>query len=283
MPPIVLDKLIARVEDLPALPEVVDEVIRLTESPDSTPQDLNRVISRDQSLTARVLRLANSAYYGFARRISTVTDAVILLGFNTVRNLVMAASVHRVLDREVPGYELARGELWQHSLTAAMTARLLARQARYRQHEQAFVAGLLHDIGKVVLSYYVAEAYQELLRRVNEDGVPFMQAEAEIFGFDHAEVGSLVAKKWNLPEELVEAIANHHQPQEAKVNPRLTAITHLADAGALMLGLGVGADGLMYPVHEECLATLGLEPHQVEGVLSQVSESLADSDALWGE
>lgn len=277
-----LNELVAKVDDLPSLPLVVTQVLRLTDDPEATPEDLNKVITTDQNLTARVLRLANSAYYGFARRIGTVTEAVILLGFNTIRNLVMAASVSHILEREVTGYELARGELWHHSLTAAMAARLLAREIRYRAHEQAFIAGLLHDIGKVVLSLYVSGEFQEIIRRVQEENIPFMAAEAEVLGFHHAQVGGLVAEKWNLPRELVEAVSFHHHPGQAQVDPRLTTITHAADAVSLMLGMGVGVDGLLYPLDAGCLEASGLQPSHLEKVMAAVGDSLGDSEAMWG-
>lgn len=277
-----LNELVAKVEDLPSLPLVVTQVLKLTADPDSTPEDLNQVITTDQNLTAKVLRLANSAYYGFARRIGTVTEAVILLGFNTIRNLVMAASMSPFLEREVAGYALARGELWHHSLVSAMAARLLAREVRYRPHEQAFVAGLLHDIGKVILSIYVSAEYQEIIRRVQEENIPFMTAEAEVLGFHHAQVGGLVADKWNLPQDLVEAVSLHHHPAEAKIDPRLTAITHAADAVSLMLGMGVGADGLLYPLDAGCLEVAGVQPYHLEKVMAAVGDSLGDSEALWG-
>jgi putative nucleotidyltransferase with HDIG domain len=271
-----LEELVAQVEDLPALPLVVTQVIRLTEDPDSTAQDLNAVISRDQALTAKVLRLANSAYYGFPRRIGTVTEAVILLGFNTIRNLVLAASVSNVLQREAPGYQLARGELWRHSLASAMAARLLARKARFRAAEEAFVAGLLHDIGKLVLSHYVGQAYEEIIGEVTNQGLPFMEAEQRALGYDHAQVGGLVAEKWNLPGQLSEAIRCHHQPRLATLNPPLTAFTHAADALALMLGLGVGVDGLLYPLDWEAVAGVGLTEKQVQEVMAELSDSLSD-------
>lgn len=271
-----LEELVAQVEDLPALPLVVTQVIHLTEDPDSTAQDLNAVISRDQALTAKVLRLANSAYYGFPRRIGTVTEAVILLGFNTIRNLVLAASVSNVLQREAPGYQLARGELWRHSLASAMAARLLARKARFRAAEEAFVAGLLHDIGKLVLSHYVGQAYQEIIGEVTNKGLPFMEAEQRALGYDHAQVGGLVAEKWNLPGQLSEAIRCHHQPRLATLNPSLTAFTHAADALALMLGVGVGVDGLLYPLDWEIVARAGLTEEQVQEVMAELSDSLSD-------
>lgn len=271
-----LEELVARVEDLPALPLIVSQVIRLTEDPDSTAADLNAVISCDQALTAKVLRLANSAYYGFPRRVGTVTEAVVLLGFNTIRNLVLAASVSNVLQREAPGYQLARGDLWWHSLTSAMAARLLARKVRFRAAEEAFVAGLLHDIGKLILSQYVDQAYQELLERVTQGGLPFMEAEQDILGFDHAQAGGLVAEKWNLPETLVEAISCHHQPRRAQNNPSLAAFAHAGDALALMLGAGLGADGLMYPLDWEAVAAVGLTEEQVQEVMTELADSLTD-------
>lgn len=271
-----LEELVARVEDLPALPAVVTQVMRLIEDPDSTAADLNAVISRDQALTAKVLRLANSAYYGFARRVGTVTEAVVLLGFNTIRNLVLAASVSNVLQREAPGYHLARGELWRHSLTSAMAARLLARKARFRAAEEAFVAGLLHDIGKLILSQYVGQAYQELLDRVAQSGLPFMEAERQVLGFDHAQAGGLVAEKWNLPEALVEAISCHHQPQLARRHPPLTALAHAGDALALMLGAGLGVDGLMYPLDWEAVAAVGLTENQIQEAMTELADSLTD-------
>jgi putative nucleotidyltransferase with HDIG domain len=271
-----LEDLVDKVQDLPALPTVVSQVIRLTEDPDSTAADLNAVISRDQALTAKVLRLANSAYYGFPRRVATVTEAVVLLGFNTIRNLVLAASVSNVLQREAPGYRLGRGDLWWHSLTSAMAARLLARKIRFRAAEEAFVAGLLHDIGKLVLSQYVAETYAQILERVTRDGLPFMEAEQATLGFDHAQAGGLVAEKWNLPEGLVEAISFHHRPGAARKHPALAALAHTGDALALMLGAGLGADGLMYPLDWEAVTAVGLTEEKVEEVMNELADSLVD-------
>lgn len=275
-----VEELVARVEDLPVLPVIVGQVMRLTEDPDSTAADLNGVIGQDQALTAKILRLANSAYYGFPRRIGTITEAVILLGFNTIRNLVLTASVSQVLEREAPGYGLAKGELWRHALTSAMAARLLARKVRYRGAEEAFVAGLLHDIGKLILSHYVANSYEEIRQRVAEENVPFMVAEQAVLGFDHARVGGLVAEKWNLPEGLVEAICLHHEPRRAERNPPLVAFTHAGDALALMLGAGLGTDGLMYPLDGEAIAGAGLGEKTLEEALTELGECLIDESAF---
>ncbi len=275
-----LEQIVRRVGDLPALPQVVAEVLRITEDPDTTVKDLNEAISRDQALAAKVLRLANSAYYGFPRRIGTIVEAVIILGFNTIRNLVLAASVHGILSRELPGYQLARGELWRHSIACAMAARTLARRARFPQPDQAFVAGLLHDIGKLVLGVYVGEAYTAILEKVHKEGLSFVQAEEEVLGFTHAAVGARVADKWNLPSYLVEAIELHHEPARARSNPLLVALTHLADAVSMMMGMGIGGDGMYYLLDSRCLDLLGLTPEDFEAVLAELGDLFADENSF---
>ncbi len=277
-----LEQIIRDVQDLPALPQVVEQVIRVTEDPDSTVNELNDIICQDQVLTARILRLANSAYYGFPRRISTVVEAIVILGFNTIRNLALAASVYDLLNREVPGYQLGKGELWSHSIACAMAVRLLARQVRFPSPDQAFVAGLLHDIGKIVLSVYMQDAYLEIINAVKEKRIPFSEAEKDVLGFTHAEVGAKVAEKWNLPVPLVEAIAFHHEPTKTGENARLTALVHIADAVCMMMGIGLGGDGLCYPVFSEALSLLGVQQGIIEELIDRLSDLFVDKNSFLG-
>ncbi|MGE5454598.1 MAG: HDOD domain-containing protein [Methylocystaceae bacterium] len=277
-----VEQVVSQVKDLPTLPEVAIEVIKLTDDPNATAQDINRVVGKDQGLTAKVLKLANSAYYGFPRRIATVTEATVLLGFQTVRSIVMAASVSDMLSREVQGYSLASGELWRHSQATAMGARLLARQCKYPASDVAYTAGLLHDIGKVILNHYLEEAYQPVVETVTREGVMFMEAETAILGFNHAEIGARVGEKWNLPLPLVEAIANHHSPQLATIDPRLTAIIHLADCLTMIMGVGLGVDGLFYGMQEDALQKLGLTTENLEDLVSRLTDMMVDASAFLG-
>lgn len=280
MIPVSLDEIVRRVDELPALPKNAHQVIRLTEDPKTVITDLSNAISTDQALAAKVLRLANSAYYGYARRIFSISDAVIILGYGTIRNLVMAASVHSVMDRELPGYVMARGELWKQSMVCALLARKLAARCGFDNHEKAFVAGLMHDIGKIILSTYMAEAFAGIIERVNAEKVPFMKAEEEVLGFNHAVVGGKVAEKWNLPEELVEAISCHHNPREAKISPALTSITHLTDVACMTMGIGLGADGLLYPYDGYALEVLHTTHEDLEEVIAEVGDSMFDLESL---
>jgi len=277
---VTMESIVEAVNDLPALPDVVVEIMELTENPDSTAQDINNVLNRDQSLTAKVLKLANSAFYGFPRRISTVTDATVLLGFKTIRGIIMAAAVSGFLNQEVEGYALGYGELWRHSQCAAMTARLIAKKAKVGAPDLAYTAALLHDIGKVILNEYMKEAYHEVVEEVDKNNVSFLEAEDKILGFNHTVVGAKVAEKWNLPAELVEAIALHHNPEKAQVNKKLTSIVHLADAICVMMGIGVGVDGMSYPLSEEAVQLIGLDKSEIENTMSELADLFSDQQSF---
>ena len=275
-----LENILEAVNDIPALPQVVIRVMQLAEDPDSTAQDIHKVLDQDQAMNARVLRLANSAYYGFARRIATVTDAVVLLGFKTIRGIVLAAAVSDLLQKKYEGYALEEGELWRHSQACAIAARLIARRCRLSNLDVAYTAGLLHDIGKVILNRYMKEAYHEVVDLVTSQEIPFMNAEDQILGFNHAVVGARLAERWSLPPLLVEAIEKHHQPGQASEDQKLTAIIHLADAVCLSMGIGIGVDGLLYPVYPETLALLGVSEADLEAIVSDMTDLLSDPASL---
>ncbi|MEA1960051.1 MAG: HDOD domain-containing protein [Bacillota bacterium] len=275
-----LDDIVDAVNDLPALPNVVIKVLELTEDPNSTAQDINQALSQDQGMMAKVLRLSNSAFYGFPRRIATITDATIFLGFRTVRGIVMAASVSDILSQEVEGYALAPGELWKHSQAVAMGSRLIARNTKYPNPDVAYTAGLLHDIGKVILNTHMKDAYHEVVDKVVQGNVPFYEAEDEVIGFNHAIVGARIAEKWNLPDELVHTIAWHHLPEKDEQNNRLTSIVHLADVSALSMGIGIGIDGMLYPVSKYALQILNMEASDIEGTIARMVDLLSDQQSF---
>lgn len=275
-----LEEIVNRVNDLPALPQIVVKVLQLTDDPNSTVKELSEVICQDQVLTAKVLRLANSAYYGYPRRIGSIVEAIVMLGFKAIRNLVMAASVQKILHQSVAGYRLDAGELWRHSIACAMAAHKIGKRVGYRKSDETFIAGLLHDIGKVVLSVYVSEVYGEIIKRVKESRISFAQAERDVMGFTHADVGARVVDRWNLPQQYVEAIAYHHEPELGKENPMLVAIVHLADIMCMMMGIGLGSDGMYYAVSSEAFSVLGLSSAEAESILGELGDLFIDTDAF---
>lgn len=277
---VTLEEIIRKVRDLPALPNITNEIMRLTEDPDSTVQDIENVIMKDQSLTARVLRLANSAYYGYPRRISTISEASVLLGFQAIRSITLTASVGGLLMKEVPGYGLGKNELWIQSQSCAIISRYIARKVRFSKIDQAYVAGLLRDIGKVIVSYYLTEHFKQIIDKVKNESISFLEAEESVLGFHHGQVGAEIAKKWNLPDDLVEAIAYHHSPEKATINPMLTSIVHIADAIVMMFGIGLGVDGMIYNFSEEAIKVLGIDGPMLEQLMLDVSDLLLDEDSF---
>jgi len=275
-----LEEITRRVVDIPALPKVTNDIMRLTEDPDSNVQDIERVIMKDQSLTTRILRLANSAHYGYPRRISTISEASVLLGFQAIRSITLTASVNGLLMKEVSGYGLKENELWRQSQSCAIISRHIAKKLRFAKVDQAYVAGLLRDIGKVIVSYYLNDHFKQIMTMVESEGISFLEAEEMVLGFHHGQVGAEVAKKWNLPEELVEAIEYHHSPEEATINFKLTSIIHLADAIVMMMGIGLGVDGMIYNLSQETLQALGIDGLMLEQLISETSDLLVDEDAF---
>jgi len=276
-----LEALIRQVRDLPALPAAVVRVMHLTDDPKAGMADVARALASDQALAARVLKLANSAFYGSSRRISTVSEAVITLGMRTTRNLVMATSCQGMLERNVAGYALPPGALWRHSLACASAAQALAIRARYRATEEAFVAGLLHDIGKVVLNTYLKDQFARVFLRAAQGDMTFAEAEREVLGFDHAQAGACLLERWSLPASLVTAVRWHHAPLQSPSPSLLPCLVHVADAVCLTLGVGLGLDGLAYTLHPEALAALDLTPADFEQVTSQTCDALAEAGPVF--
>jgi putative nucleotidyltransferase with HDIG domain len=265
----------AAVAELPAMPASVTEVIAACDDHDMTVGQLSQVVLRDQSLTASILKLANSSFYGHSRRVTTVTEAVVMLGFSAIKSLAISSHTARLLSGGLPGYGLQQGELWRHSISVAFTARRLAVEVKLAPVEEAFVAGLLHDIGKTILSSYMEHAFDEVTRIAQDRRIPFQDVEAELLGFDHAELGAQIAMAWSFPPELEEAIRFHHSPGGATLKPALAHCVHLADAACMMLGVGLGADGLMYGVDPESLEVLDITPDRLMGLMDDVAPLVA--------
>lgn len=280
MPVLSIDEITARISELPVLPANVSEVIAACDDPDITVGQISQKILQDQQLTASILKLANSALYGLSRRVATVTEAVVLLGLATIKSLAISSHTYRLLNRSLPGYGLERGEIWRHSIAVAMTARTVAVDVHLAPVEEAFVAGLLHDIGKTVLSGYMEDAFEEVMSVVRSDQIAFSDAELRVLGFDHAELGARIARAWNFPPDLVEAIRYHHAPGSARLKPKLTYAVHLADCVCMMLGIGIGADGLSYQIDPGTCAALGLEAGGVERVIDRMEPVLREDLVL---
>lgn len=274
-------QIVEKVQDLPPLPAIVPRVLKLISDPDSKISELSETLGSDQAIASKVLRLANSAFYGFPRRIATLTDAVILLGFKTIKGLIYAITLYDTFNRETKGYGMKKGELWKHSLAVAITSRSIAKDIGTIDPEQAFIAGLLHDIGKTILDQYLMEDFDRVISITLSKKISFNDAEKEIFGFDHTELGEQMIIKWNLPTEFQESTRYHHSPLEAPNEDNiLIPIVHISDAVVLMLGVGLGADGMFYPMEEEVLPKIGKDISYINKLVEQAQKNLCDIDSM---
>ncbi|MDD2205787.1 MAG: HDOD domain-containing protein [Aminobacterium sp.] len=269
---LIKSRIINRVKEIKSFPQFVIETLRLLNDPESSAKDVARSLARDEGLVIRTLRLANSAAYGVSREISSVAEAIALLGYKNISNIVLAATVYSFMDKPLSGYALDRGELWRHSLTVAYASRYIAQRTGKVSLEEAYVAGLLHDIGKVVLNDYVRFGYSIIIKLVEEEKVPFLDAETQVLGFDHALVGALLVEKWELPEQYQYVAAFHHTPdrlpEEGEKFQPLVDTVHLANALCLMLGVGIGAEGLQNPLYPEVFERLGISDYEL--LLSEI-------------
>ncbi len=253
--------IIEKIKELAVLPQVVYQVLDLTNDPNATARDLERVISIDQGMSARVLNTVNSAYYGLPRKIASIKDAVVLLGFKTIRNLAMTASVFDLFVGKIDRQNLRRGKWWRHSLDTALCCRLIASQLPGCSPDEAYTAGLLHDIGKPLLDRYGQSPYEEV-ESLMELGVPELQAEREVFGCDHAELGREVSLHWGFPEKLAEAIGAHHAESVFGLNePTLTALTALGNYIAHWLRMpDHSEDNFLFSIPQWIYEVLNLQP-----------------------
>ncbi|GBD94252.1 hypothetical protein BMS3Abin05_01856 [bacterium BMS3Abin05] len=229
--------------NLPTLPTTVARLLELIDNPRSTAIQLGQMISEDQVLTAHVLKLANSAYYGFARRIKTIPLAVVVLGYETLKNVLLTVSIIDQFSRQLNGLRFDFSLFWDHTLATAIASRILAKDAGFQLSGEAFVGGLLHDIGKLVLSRFFPDEFSQIYRLSFQNREPMYNMEKKLLkGVTHAEVGAWLAERWNLPGSLVQGIRYHHEPAKAPTASSLAAIMHIGDYFVRKQHIGFSGD-----------------------------------------
>ncbi len=235
-----LREIISELDDIPSLPTVVAEVNQAVKNPRVDANSVGKILSRDQALSAKTLKLVNSAFYGFPGRINSVTRAIIVMGFQRVRNLVLTASVLDNFKSAKTDFNFAG--FWRHALGTAISAEVLAKELGLQESDDAFVAGLLHDIGKLLFALYAPEAFEEIRVHIRNNDCLMLEAEEELFGTTHAVAGAWLAKKWQFPANLTQAIRMHHDPRSVREHHEIVYLTHIADIVCRALNFGEGGD-----------------------------------------
>ncbi len=280
--PITPAELISNLGDLPPLPQVAAQVLRISADPDATAEDLRKVISTDQALTSQILKISNSAMFGMMREIKTLSQAIMTLGFSTIKSVVIASSAKNLYQRGAVG--LQERLIWEHALVTALASRSFARTLKFPRVEEAFIGGLMHDIGKSVMGIKFPERYGALLRTVYNEQGSTVELELETFGFDHTMVGEALLRSWNLAESLEEAVRWHHQPSEAKEAHRvLAAIIALGNQLALEEKAGIGSPESLHDATAQATEILKLNPEQWEELKGRIREVLEQDKSMISE
>jgi putative nucleotidyltransferase with HDIG domain len=275
-------KLIAsKTGDLPPMPAVAMKALEMTKDLKVSARDLQVVIKQDQALTARILKIVNSAMYSLRREVSTISHAVAVMGMQTIRSVIMAACVQNVFKTGMARSQDLGGKLLQdHSWGAAVAARLIAQQVRYANPEEAFLCGLMHDIGKPVLLQNLPDQYMPILSDVYRGKTTFCDAELASFGFTHAHVGALLGAKWNFPPQLPEAIGFHHEPMSAPNHSRLACIVNLANLLMISIGVGFEKNSNLELNSQPSADFLRLNKQMLEGLAEEVKKAINEAPSM---
>lgn len=270
-----LEKKFAKIDVLPSLSIVANNVIRITQNPKSSAVDVGKAISYDQALTTKVLKTVNSAYFGFPQKINTITHAIVILGFAHIKNIVLTASIMDMFPSKgkVKGFDLQG--FWKHSLACGITADLIARRLGMQNLEEIFICGMLHDVGKIVLNTYFNDEFTNAVKLANKKGILLRNAEKQVMGLDHASAGGFVAEKWNLGLTLTKAIKFHHKPSFANESKRIVAIVHVADVLCRTMGIGNGGDSKMPCIDEESWKLLGLNKQTLKRLFLEMEQQVS--------
>lgn len=268
-------ELLRRRLQVPSLPRICTQLNEALDDPRSSTLEIAELIGNDAALTARLLRLVNSSFYGFPTRIETPSQAVMIIGTAHLCDLALTTAITRMF-KDIPEDLVSMESFWRHSIAVGLTARVLASHRREPNVERFFVAGVLHDIGRLVLLQQAPDLAREAITRARERGELLHRAEREVVGFDHAVIGATLLRTWGLPVSLEESVAWHHEPQAAPRHPLEAAIVHVADVMTHALGFGTSGEQFVPPLDPVAWGLLELPASMVPAIVVEVDEQFAD-------
>ena len=268
-----IDDFINEVKTLPPAPRILTQLLQLLKENDVDASHIVDLITFDPALTAKILQLCNNSSAGLAQKVHHLPEAVTRLGFNEIYRAVAVIVGKGTLGEAQKGYGMAVGELWRHSVVTAVAGKVLARSLD-QDENLVFTAALLHDIGKLVLSASVAEEYPAVSKAIAESGQSFLEAEKDIIGAEHAEVGARLLEQWNFPENLVSVVRHHHDPVQARPHEQLASCVYVADMIAHVMGHGHGFQAYAVRGRREALEILEITPREIESFIIETDTAL---------
>ncbi len=272
-------KIIINAKAIPTMSSTIVKLSKLVNDPETQMEDVVKALQLDPGITANVLKLANSAALGLPRQVSSVQEAVVRIGMKQLYQIALSSSLKPIVNKQLSGYDLEDGFFWRHSIAVAIAAEHLASKLR-KKADDAFTAGILHDVGKQVISEFIQENSE--LFEENDGNKTFDSIERDKLGIDHAELGASVLKKWQFPSPLVNVAHYHHRPDETPEDQTLVDVIHVANAICASGGLGIGSDSLQYELSPNAVERLGLVDEAMDEVLCHTMEKTQEFEEMMG-
>jgi putative nucleotidyltransferase with HDIG domain len=268
-----IKEIIEQIDQLTPVPPIATQIMVLAQDSDNSMAQIAELILNDPAITANLIKTCNSAYFGLNRKVDSVQDAIVYVGLDHIVQLVLLNSVSQSFSKGPEGYGLGEGELWRHAVTSAHVAKILAGKFDLSRNKHIlYTAALLKDIGKLILGRFVAFSFEQINILVNSKGFSFNDAEREIIGMNHEELGALVGQKWCFSNKLTYIIGHHHLSDESAREDLETSLVYLADIVCMMMGLCTGADGLSYRFYSDVLNRLKLSEKDLQGIIAEAGE-----------
>lgn len=276
-----LDTIFKSIDYLPPFPVTVTKVMRMLRDPKVTAEELADTVKFDQALTANMLKLCNSSYYGLRRTVSNLREAVVYLGLSELKKMIVRTGTKQYFENQHPGYESEKGEMWRQAIATSIIAEKLAVRVGDVNADYAFIAGLLHDVGKLVFSEYVMKSSQDIFTLVDDQHMSFLDAELQVLGYTHSQVGAFMLERWDFPEEIVSAVRKHHDPVE-EGDTVIENIVRLADSLAMLMGYETSIDGLAYKGYSGLCASFNLKHSDVDTIIAESQEEISHVESEYG-
>ncbi len=269
-----LEEILNLAKHAPPFPKVAQRVMEMIEDPAVKAQDLAEIIQFDEAITANVLKICNAAYFGLSRKVSSLDEALVVIGHDILKDIIVTSSSARFFKgKTAEGYQLEEGELWKHSVAVSIMSKQLSKHVKEVNPGTAFTCGLLHDIGKRFLSTFVADDFRKILEKVTKEKASFVEAEKEYLGTTHAELGGMILGQWGFAPELQDAVKFHHDPEALGREP-LTALTALSNVLVVSMGIGVGAAGMATKMRGAGLKRFGINTLALDICMANLLEHM---------
>ncbi|MCG8605935.1 HDOD domain-containing protein [bacterium] len=278
-----LPELVTSVEDVSGLPATFIKVSKTLDDPECSSKDLAAIIEKDPALTVKLLRLANSAFYGFRGRVDTVARAISIIGFKELKSVVLTISVRSIFEGFGKDGPIDMNRFWEHSMACGITCRVLASLKGKQNTESYFIAGFLHDIGRLILLEYLPQQYLEVQDMAQTDERLVHELEELVFGYNHAEVGGELVRTWGLPAPLFEAVTHHHDPSKCENFIESTSLVHISDIVVHAFRLGASGNPLVPPLNRGAWLLSGLTKDMLEPAAENINKQFEDAGVIFAE